>query len=44
MSATSADAENFRLCFIFTVVMLLIGTIQLGWYINEIAALFIIMM
>ena len=32
------------LCFIFTVVMLLIGTIQLGWYINEIAALFIIMM
>ena len=32
------------LCFIFTVVMLLIGTIKLGWYINEIAALFIIMM
>lgn len=32
------------LCFIFAVVMLLIGTIKLGWYINEIAALFIIMM
>lgn len=32
------------LCFIFTVVMLLVGTIKLGWYINEIAALFIIMM
>ena len=32
------------ICFILTVVLLLIGTIKLGWYIDEIAALFIIMM
>lgn len=30
--------------FVFTIVMLVYGTVQLGWYINQIAALFIIMM
>lgn len=30
--------------FVFTIGMLLFGTIKLGWYIDEIAALFIIMM
>lgn len=29
--------------FVFTIAMLLIGTIKLGWYIDEIATLFIIM-
>lgn len=29
--------------FLFTIAMLLIGTIKLGWYIDEIATLFIIM-
>lgn len=32
------------LLFVFTIAMLLIGTIQFGWYIDEIATLFIIMM
>lgn len=31
------------LFFVFTIAMLLIGTIQFGWYIDEIATLFIIM-
>lgn len=30
--------------FVLTIVMLIFGTIRLGWYINQIAALFIIMM
>ncbi len=30
--------------FVFTIGMLMFGTLKLGWYINEIAALFIIMM
>lgn len=29
--------------FVFTIAMLLVGTIQFGWYIDEIATLFIIM-
>ena len=31
------------LIFVFTIGMLLVGTIQLKWYIDEIATLFIIM-
>ena len=31
------------LIFVFTIIMLLVGTIQLKWYIDEIATLFIIM-
>ena len=31
------------LLFVFTIAMLLVGTIQWGWYIDEIATLFIIM-
>lgn len=31
------------LMFVFTIAMLLIGTIKFGWYIDEIATLFIIM-
>lgn len=31
------------LLFVFTIVMLLVGTIKMGWYIDEIATLFIIM-
>lgn len=31
------------LLFVFTIVMLLVGTIKFGWYIDEIATLFIIM-
>lgn len=31
------------LIFVFTIGMLLVGTIRLGWYIDEIATLFIIM-
>ena len=31
------------LMFVFTIAMLLVGTIQFGWYIDEIATLFIIM-
>lgn len=32
------------LLFVFTIIMLLVGTIKLGWYIDEIATLFLIMM
>lgn len=32
------------LCFVGTIAMLLIGTIKLGWYIDQIAGLFFLMM
>ena len=37
------DSKLSCLLFVFTIGMLLYGTIKLGWYIDEIATLFIIM-